>query len=84
MPKLGIVFFVHFAINVYEQLQEPRKNSEHHVATLFSAIDSPVSQNKRAWHAMKNIFSRRFFSRLHYLIASVKENCVIGDVKKNS
>ena len=48
MPKLGIVFFVYFAINVYEQLQEPRKNCEHHVATLFSAIDLPVSQNKRA------------------------------------
>lgn len=62
VPTLGIVFFVHCAINVHEKLTAPRKHCGNYVAKLFSLIDSPMAQNKKACHSLKNILFKAYAS----------------------
>ena len=57
VPTLGIGFFVHCAINLYEKLQEQRKNYRNYatIGLLLLVIHSLMAQNKLACQILKNI-----------------------------
>ena len=60
VPKLSTVFFVHNAINVYNNLNVSRKKCTKYFRRLLSMIDAPMAENENACKCMTNILFKAY------------------------
>ena len=60
VPTLEIVFFVHSAFHVFDNLCESRKYCGNYMLKLLEMVNSSLARNKSACKSLKNILFKAY------------------------